>query len=63
VKPQRDLHDRPEKGSHVLGTIIGFIIIGLVAGFIARAVVSGRQAMTVPQTILLVSSVRSWVAS
>ena len=29
------------------------IIIGLVAGFIARALVPARQAMTVPQTILL----------
>jgi uncharacterized membrane protein YeaQ/YmgE (transglycosylase-associated protein family) len=37
----------------VLGTIIGLIIIGLVAGFIARALVPGRQAMSVPQTILL----------
>ena len=37
----------------MLGTIIGLIIIGLVAGFVARALVPGRQAMTVPQTILL----------
>jgi uncharacterized membrane protein YeaQ/YmgE (transglycosylase-associated protein family) len=37
----------------MLGTIIGLIIIGLVAGFIARALVPGRQAMTVTQTILL----------
>jgi uncharacterized membrane protein YeaQ/YmgE (transglycosylase-associated protein family) len=37
----------------MLGTIIGLLIIGLVAGFIARALVPGRQAMSVPQTILL----------
>jgi uncharacterized membrane protein YeaQ/YmgE (transglycosylase-associated protein family) len=37
----------------MLGTIVGLIIIGLIAGFIARALVPGRQAMTVPQTILL----------
>jgi uncharacterized membrane protein YeaQ/YmgE (transglycosylase-associated protein family) len=37
----------------MLGTIIGLIVIGLIAGFIARALVPGRDAMTVPQTILL----------
>ena len=37
----------------MLGTIIGLIIIGLIAGFIARAVVPGRQHMTVLQTLLL----------
>ena len=37
----------------MLGTIVGLIIIGLVAGFIARAVVPGRQHMTVLQTLLL----------
>ena len=37
----------------MLGTIVGLLIIGLIAGFIARALVPGRQAMTVPQTILL----------
>jgi uncharacterized membrane protein YeaQ/YmgE (transglycosylase-associated protein family) len=37
----------------MLGTIIGLIIIGLIAGFIARALVPGRQAMTIPQTVLL----------
>ncbi len=36
-----------------LGTIIGLVIIGLVAGFIARAVVPGRQAMSVGRTIIL----------
>ncbi len=37
----------------MLGTIIGLLIIGLVAGFIARAVVPGRQSMSVLQTLLL----------
>jgi uncharacterized membrane protein YeaQ/YmgE (transglycosylase-associated protein family) len=37
----------------MLGTIIGLIIIGFFAGFIARALVPGKQAMTIPQTILL----------
>jgi uncharacterized membrane protein YeaQ/YmgE (transglycosylase-associated protein family) len=37
----------------MLGTIIGLLIIGLVAGFIARAVVPGRQSLSVLQTILL----------
>jgi uncharacterized membrane protein YeaQ/YmgE (transglycosylase-associated protein family) len=37
----------------MLSTIIGLIIIGLVAGFIARALVPGRQSMSVLQTILL----------
>ncbi len=36
-----------------LGTIIGLIIIGLIAGFIARAVVPGRQSMSVGQTLVL----------
>ncbi len=37
----------------MLGTIIGLLVIGLIAGFIARALVPGRQAMSVPQTVLL----------
>jgi len=37
----------------VIGTIIGLIVIGLLAGFIARAVVPGRQSMSILQTILL----------
>lgn len=37
----------------MLGTIVGLLIIGLIAGFIARAVVPGRDAMGVGQTILL----------
>ena len=37
----------------MLGTVVGLIIIGFFAGFIARALVPGRQSMTVLQTILL----------
>ena len=37
----------------MLGTIIGLLVIGLIAGFIARAVVPGRQSMSVLQTLLL----------
>lgn len=37
----------------MIGTIIGLIVIGLVAGFIARALVPGKQSMSVLQTILL----------
>ena len=37
----------------MLGTILGLLIIGLVAGFIARAVVPGRQSMSILQTLLL----------
>ncbi len=37
----------------MLGTIIGLIVIGLIAGFIARAVVPGKQDLSILQTILL----------
>ena len=37
----------------MLGTIVGLIIIGLFAGWIARALVPGKQSMTILQTILL----------
>jgi uncharacterized membrane protein YeaQ/YmgE (transglycosylase-associated protein family) len=37
----------------MLGTIVGLIIIGFFAGFIARALVPGKQSMTILQTILL----------
>jgi uncharacterized membrane protein YeaQ/YmgE (transglycosylase-associated protein family) len=37
----------------MLGTIIGLIIIGLIAGAIARLLVPGRQALTIPETILV----------
>ena len=37
----------------MISFIIGLIIVGLIAGFLARALVPGRDAMSVPQTILL----------
>jgi uncharacterized membrane protein YeaQ/YmgE (transglycosylase-associated protein family) len=37
----------------LLGTIITIIIVGLIAGFIARAVIPGRQSMSIGATILL----------
>ena len=37
----------------MIGTLIGLLVIGLVAGFIARALVPGRQSMSILQTILL----------
>jgi uncharacterized membrane protein YeaQ/YmgE (transglycosylase-associated protein family) len=37
----------------MLGFILYLIVIGLVAGFIARAVVPGRDAMSVGATIVL----------
>ena len=37
----------------MLGTIAGLIVIGLIAGFIARAVVPGKQSLSVLQTIVL----------
>jgi uncharacterized membrane protein YeaQ/YmgE (transglycosylase-associated protein family) len=37
----------------MIGFILYLIVIGFVAGFIARALVPGRDAMSVPATILL----------
>lgn len=37
----------------MLGFLVYLLLIGLVAGFIARAVVPGRDAMSVAGTILL----------
>ncbi len=37
----------------MLLTIIGMIILGAIAGFIARAVVPGKDSMSIPATILL----------
>ena len=41
------------KVTPVLGLIISLIVVGLIAGFIARAVVPGRQNLSIPMTILL----------
>lgn len=37
----------------MLLTIIGMIIIGAIAGFLARAIVPGKDSMSIPATILL----------
>jgi len=37
----------------MLGLIISLLVIGLIAGFIARAVVPGRQSLSIGMTILL----------
>jgi len=38
---------------HVLWNIIALIVIGAIAGFVARAVIPGKQAMSVGATIVL----------
>lgn len=37
----------------MIGFIIGMVVVGLIAGFLARALVPGRDAMSVGATILL----------
>lgn len=37
----------------MFGLIIGMIVIGLIAGFLARALVPGRQHMSIIATIIL----------
>jgi len=37
----------------MLGLILSIIIVGLIAGAVARLVVPGRQAKSIPMTILL----------
>ena len=37
----------------MIGFIVGMIVIGLFAGFIARALVPGRDSMSVAATIVL----------
>ena len=37
----------------MLGLIVGLIVIGLIAGFIARAVVPGKQNLSILATIVL----------
>ncbi|MEP7053913.1 MAG: GlsB/YeaQ/YmgE family stress response membrane protein [Actinomycetota bacterium] len=37
----------------MLVAIIGFIVVGLIVGFVARALLPGRDPMSVPMTILL----------
>lgn len=38
---------------HLLWNIIVLIVVGLIAGFVARAVIPGKQAMSVGMTIVL----------
>ena len=37
----------------MIGFILGMIIVGLIAGFLARALVPGRDSMSVVATIVL----------
>ena len=37
----------------MIGFIITMLIVGAIAGFVARALVPGRDAMSIPATILL----------
>ena len=37
----------------MLGLIISIIVVGLIAGALARLIVPGKQAMSIPMTILL----------
>jgi uncharacterized membrane protein YeaQ/YmgE (transglycosylase-associated protein family) len=37
----------------VLGSIIVLLLIGAIAGFLARAIVPGKDSMSIPATILL----------
>jgi uncharacterized membrane protein YeaQ/YmgE (transglycosylase-associated protein family) len=37
----------------MLGAIVGLIVVGLVAGYAARALIPGRQELTLTQTLLL----------
>jgi uncharacterized membrane protein YeaQ/YmgE (transglycosylase-associated protein family) len=37
----------------MLGAIVGLIVVGLVAGYAARALIPGRQELTLTQTLLV----------
>jgi len=37
----------------MLWTILGLIVVGLIAGFIARAIIPGKQSMSILMTIIL----------
>ena len=37
----------------MIGFIIGMIVVGLIAGFLARAIVPGRDPMSIVATIVL----------
>ncbi len=38
---------------HILGLIISLLVVGLIAGFLARAIVPGRQHLSIGMTIVL----------
>ena len=44
---------RTAEEHHMFGLIISIIVIGLIAGFIARAVIPGKQDMSILMTIVL----------
>lgn len=37
----------------MIGFVIGMVVVGLIAGFLARALVPGRDSMSVAATIVL----------
>jgi uncharacterized membrane protein YeaQ/YmgE (transglycosylase-associated protein family) len=37
----------------MIGFVLGLLVVGLIAGFLARALVPGKDAMSVPGTIAL----------
>ncbi len=37
----------------MIGFLLGLLVVGLIAGFLARALVPGKDAMSVPGTIAL----------
>jgi uncharacterized membrane protein YeaQ/YmgE (transglycosylase-associated protein family) len=51
IDAARDDPGRHEKGTHVIGNIIGAIILGMLAGYLGRALLPGRQKMSFPLTI------------
>jgi uncharacterized membrane protein YeaQ/YmgE (transglycosylase-associated protein family) len=46
-------HRHPEAAVDLIVTILLYIVIGAVIGLIARALLPGRDAMSLPATILL----------
>jgi uncharacterized membrane protein YeaQ/YmgE (transglycosylase-associated protein family) len=38
---------------HILWNIIVLLVVGLIAGFVARAVIPGKQSMSIGMTIVL----------
>jgi uncharacterized membrane protein YeaQ/YmgE (transglycosylase-associated protein family) len=44
---------QPPLGGHVIGTIIGAIVIGLIVGGLARLIMPGKQNIGVVMTVIL----------